>query len=415
MKHLDQNTASIWKNADFLKFWAAQTISLFGSVVTRDALPMAAILVLDASPIEISALMAAAAIAPLTIGFLAGVFVDRMRRKPILITCDIAQAILIITIPVAAYLESLSMAHLVLIAFLAACFAVVSKVADQSLLPTILKKKDLLEGNSKLEMSGALSEVGGASMAGILVQAFTAPVAILIDGLSFLVSAVTLASIKEKEYPPKPVIHNVKPTFWKDFKLGVFTVWERAQLRHMLMVQTGLAFFGGMVGATYYLIALKEAGLNPLFLGLLIGSGGIGSIVGATLVGRITRRLGFTRAVSWGIALNASFVISLSTAHGSLFIVIAIFLAHQIFGDAAGTAVYINMTTKLQTDSPAEFLGGIASIFNVLPSTLGLLGLICGGLCGEFLGLRSTLVIAGAGDIVVAFMAYQLFSTTGKQ
>ncbi len=346
---MDQDTASLWRNGDFLKFWSAQTISLFGWVVTRDALPMAAILVLSASPIEISVLMAASAMAPLSIGFLAGVWVDRVRRKPILITCDIAQAILLFTIPLAAYKGTLSIVHLILIAFLSGCFAVVSKVADQSLLPSILRKDELLEGNSKLEMSGALSEVGGASMAGILVQIFTAPMAILIDAFSFLVSAATLATIKKKESLMRPKLQNVKASFWMEFKLGISTVWEKAQLRHMLVVQMALAFFGGMVGAIYYLFALNEAGLNPMLLGFLVGSGGVGSLIGATLVKRVRDRLGFTRAVSFGIALNAAFIVFLSMTQGTLLIIIAFFLAQQIFGDAARTSVYINFTTNHKT------------------------------------------------------------------
>lgn len=415
MKHLDQDGATLWKNGDFLKFWSAQTISFFGSVVTRDALPMAAILVLSASPIEISVLMAASAIAPLTVGFLAGVWVDRVRRKPILITCDIAQAFLLFTIPVAFYLGSLTILHLVLIAFLAGCFAVVSKVADQSLLPTILKKEDLLEGNSKLEMSGAISEVGGASIAGILVQLFTAPMAILVDAFSFLFSAATLATIKKKESLIRTGRKNINSSIWRDFKLGVSTVWERVQLRHMLLVQMTLAFFLGIVGAIYYLFALKEAGLNPMLLGLLVGSGGIGSLIGATVVKSVRDRLGFIRSVSFGIALNAAFIICLSMAQGALLLIVAIFLGQQIIGDAAQTSVNINLTTKLQTDSPAEFLGRISSIFNVLPSTAGLLGLFAGGLCGEFFGLRATLVVAGAGNLAAAVLAYHLFSRIGKR
>ncbi len=415
MKHLDQDTASLLKNGDFLKFWSAQTISLFGSVVTRDALPLAAILVLSASPIEISILMAASAIAPLSVGLLAGVWVDRIKRKPILITCDITQAILLLTIPWAAYKGALSMAHLILIAFLAGCFAVISKVADQSFLPSILKKDDLLEGNSKLEMSGALSEVGGASLAGILVQMFTAPIAILIDAFSFLVSAATLVSIKTKESVDRTSLQNVSPSLWREFKLGFATVWENDRLRHMLFVQLGLAFFGWMVGAVYGLFALNEAGLNPMLLGLLVGSGGVGSLIGATLVKRVEGRLGFTRAVCIGIAVNAAAIIFLSTAQGMLILVVAIFLAQQIFGDAAQTLVYIILTTKLQINSPPEVLGRISSIFNVLPPTAGLLGLIAGGLCGEYLGLRTTLVVSGAGSLVVAVMAYHLFSRIGKR
>src|SRR5918997_3318482 len=187
------------RNANFVHLWGAATVSIFGSLVTRTALPFTAILLLNASPSAISVLRVAELLPGFLLGLVAGAWVDRLPRKPILIATDLGRALLIATIPLAAFLGWLGLGHLYLVAALVSALSVVFDVAYQSILPTLVKNDELVEANSKLSAAMSVAEASAFSSAGWLIQLLTAPAAMLIDALTFLVSASLVARIREPE------------------------------------------------------------------------------------------------------------------------------------------------------------------------------------------------------------------------
>ena len=194
----------LWRHPDFVKLWTGQTISLIGSQVTFLALPLTAVLVLNATPAQMGFLTAAGAIPSLLVGLFAGVWVDRHRRRPILIAADLGRAALLLLIPVAALLGVLRIEYLYIVAFLVGTLGLFFEVAHHSFLPSLVGREQLVEGNSKLEISDSVAEIVGPGLAGGLVQLVTAPIAIAVDAISFLISALFLGLIRTPEPAPKP-------------------------------------------------------------------------------------------------------------------------------------------------------------------------------------------------------------------
>ncbi|HPO58944.1 MAG TPA: MFS transporter, partial [Anaerolineaceae bacterium] len=179
---------SLWKNADFLKFWCGQTISEIGSHITRDGLPLLAVLTLGATPLQMGLLSAAGSLPVLLVSLHAGVWVDRLRRRPVMMAADAGLALALLTVPLAHFLGVLRIEQLYLVAMLTGVLAVIFDLAYHAYLPSLVERDHLVEGNSKMAFSESVAELAGSSLAGILVQLLTAPVAILVDSLSFLAS-----------------------------------------------------------------------------------------------------------------------------------------------------------------------------------------------------------------------------------
>ena len=194
----------LWRHPDFMKLWAGQTISEMGSRITRDGVPYTAVIVLNAPASQMGFLTAVGAASVLLFGLLAGVWVDRFRRRPIMIAADLARAVILASIPIAAFAHRLSMAQLYVVIALAGFCTVFFDVAYQSYMPSLVERENLLEGNSKLAMSASAAEIAGPSLTGFLVQLITAPIAILFDAISFLVSAVSVMLIRKPEPAHQP-------------------------------------------------------------------------------------------------------------------------------------------------------------------------------------------------------------------
>src|SRR5438874_10187910 len=194
----------LWRHPDFLKLWAGQTVSQFGSLISRFALPLVAVLTLDASPAQVAALQIAEIAPGLLVGLFAGACVDRLRRRPIMLWADVGRALLLFSIPAAALVGVLGVQQLYAVAILIGALSTFFDVAYHSYLPALVSRHALLEGNSKLQASAAVVEVGSFGIAGALVQLLTAPLAILVDAVSFVFSALSLASIRASEPETAP-------------------------------------------------------------------------------------------------------------------------------------------------------------------------------------------------------------------
>jgi len=239
----------LWRHSDFLKLWSAETISVFGSQFTGLALPLVAVLVLDASAFAVSALVVIEFLPFILFAIPAGVWVDRLRRKPILVIGDLARAGLLVTIPVAYALDALTLGHLYVVGFFVGICTVFFDVAYQSYLPSLVERAQLVEGNSKLEISRSTSQLTGPGAAGGIVSALGGPVAILIDSISFVVSAVFLFAIRKEEKLPEKVEGAVRPSMLADAREGLSFVIRNPYLRPISICTGSSNFFWSMGGA----------------------------------------------------------------------------------------------------------------------------------------------------------------------
>ena len=272
-----QHLGGLWRQPDFLKLWTGQTISELGSRITRDGLPLAAVLVLGATPAQMGLLTAVGSVAILLASLPAGVWVDRLRRKPVMIWADVGRAALLLTIPVAAFTGQLGIGLLCAVIALTGVLTVLFEAAYEAYLPSLVARENLLEGNSKLAVSSSLAEVLGPGLAGFLIQAITAPLAILFDSLSFLASVVSLIVIRKPE--PPPAAAHERQHVLREMRDGLRFVWHEPHLRALALAGATRSFFGSFIGVLYGLYAIRELGLNAAALGITIAMGGLGSLI----------------------------------------------------------------------------------------------------------------------------------------
>lgn len=387
----------LWKHRDFMRLWAGQTVSQLGSTITREALPYTAILTLHTTPLQMGLLGAASAAPLLLIGLFAGVWVDRMRRRPILIATDIGRALLLLSIPVAYLLGWLRIEQLYVVAALVGVLSVFFDVAYTAFLPALVERDQLVEGNSKLGMSGALAEIAGPSIGGALVQLISGPVTVLLDALSYVFSAFVLVRIRAVEPPPVP---SAQPQVWGELVDGLRAVRGNPLLRAIAISSAIRSFFGWFFGAIYGLYGLNELGLSPLLLGLTVACGGIGSLLGAVLVAPATRRFGLGRATIGALLISAAGSSLIWLAGGLPSAAVFLMIAAQIIGDLGQTFALINEVSLTQTITPDRILGRVNASMRVLSQGIGTLGMLVGGVLGTLIGLRPTVAIALLGSLV---------------
>jgi MFS family permease len=383
----------LWREPDFLKLWTGQTVSLFGSQITGTALQLTALLVLGASPAQMGLLAAIVSAPVLVFGLVAGVWVDRLRRRPVLIAADLIRAGLLATIPLAALLGQLRMAHLFIVAPLAGVLTVFFDVAFQSYVPTLVGRERIVEANGKLGVSASLSEVTGAGVAGVLVQLLTAPVAILIDAGSFVASAALLLAVRRPEKVPAKA-GLAERNAWRELREGAGYLVHNPSLRAMAGHDLIRWFFGNFFAGLYALFCLRELGLSPVLIGLTVAGGGVGNLLGALAAPGLTRRLGLGRAtlLALGVGGLVSFLIPL--AGGSLWLAFALVLAAQFVGDGFAAVYEIGSLSVRQAVTPDALLGRVNGSMYLITAGLGPLGAVVGGLLAEAIGVRATLFIA---------------------
>jgi MFS family permease len=390
----------LWGNSRFVHLWGAATVSTFGSLVTGTALPFTAILLLDASPSDIGVLRIAELVPGFLLGLVAGAWVDRLRRKPIMIATDLSRALLVVTIPVAAFLGWLGLGQLYVIAALASALSVCFDVAYQSFLPSLVKNEELVEANSKLSAAMSVAEASGFSTAGWLIQLLTAPVAMLIDALTFLASAGLVARIREPEFQPASRPAESRPSIASEVVEGLHTVWRQPVLRGMVIAGFAQNLAFGLIGTVFLLYVNQEVGFDPGILGMIFAVGGVSSFLGAMIAGRLPRfGIGAVMAASLLLAAIGQTFIPLATtanAIGVLFLV-----GQQIVADSALTVYDINQVSLRQAIAPAQVLGRVNASVRVTEFGAVLLGTVIAGYTGEMVGLRETLWLG----VALAFLS----------
>lgn len=383
----------LWGHADFRRLWAGQTISVFGSMITGTALPFTAILLLDAGAFEVALLSACRIVPGLLVGLPAGVWVDRLYRRPVMIAADAGRAALVASIPVAYAFDGLHLEQLYLVALTGGVLTMFFDVAYQAYLPSIVTRDELLEGNSKLTASAAAAEFSGFGVSGWLVQIFSGPIAMGIDAVTFVVSALFIGSIRAPEPPPAPAA--TRSTVAAEAVEGLRTVARAPLLRSIAFAMALYAVSFGIIGSVISLFALRELGFAPGVLGIIFGIGGLSSLTGAVLAPRAARTLGVGPSMITGLALMAMFSFLLPAARGETMLAAVLLLLPQIFGDGSFTMYQVNEISLRQSVVPERLLGRVNSCFHIVEHGSLLIGTLAGGLVGEVFGLRVALV-AGA-------------------
>jgi MFS family permease len=381
---------------DFRRLWIGQSISQIGSNITGVALPLTAVLVLKASPLQMEFLSGAGGATVLILGLFAGAWVDRLRRRPILIAADLGRAVVLGIIPLAATLHRLTIGDLYLVAVASSILTVLFDVSYQAYLPSLIARENILAGNSRLALTESIAEITGPGIAGILVQLITAPMALLFDAASFVCSAISVWLIRK----PEPVAtRTLEPHIGREISEGLGASWRDPLLRALAGRTATSAFFLGFGSSLYFLFATRELGLTAALLGPIIAIGGTSGLFGAFMTELLIRRFGFGRTLIGSAVTIGMAMLLIPLAHGSVAVCCAFLIAAQL-GDLAWPVYTISARSLRQAVTPDRLLGRVNSSTHLLFHGVLPLGAIAGGALAQAIGVRQALLIGAIGVLL---------------
>lgn len=386
------------RDHDFRDLFLSTTVAQVGYQITSLALPLAAVIALDVSELEVGVLSSMTMIAFVLIGLPAGAWVDRMRRRRVLIVSDIVRAAVLFTVPLAWWADALTIWQLYAVALVIGVFTVFFDVSYQSYLPHLVGREHLVEGNAKLETVRATAQLGGPVLAGQLIQWLTAPVAMAFDAAAMGASALLLLRIRRRE--PKPqVAHGSRIT--TEIKDGLRFVLRHRILASIIACTGTWNFWMGAFMAMIVVFLPRDLGMSPGEIGLFFGLFGVGGVFGAFAVGTATRWLGEGRTVWVSVAVTSPWILLIPAAEPGWRIWMGAFA--MAFVGVGGVVYNVTQVSFRQRLTPDNMLGRMnATVRFVVFGAYAIGGLVGGGL-GQLLGARTTLWIAAAG-ICLAFL-----------
>jgi MFS family permease len=382
----------LWHHLEFRRLWIGETVSQFGTMISQLALPLVAILIVHASTFEVGLLTAFETAAFLVVGLPAGAWVERMRFRSVLIVNDLIRAAVLGSIPLAQFLRILTIWQLYAAALVTGVSTVFFDVAYQSYLPQLVDRKLLVEGNAKLQGSESVSQVAGPSAGGLLIQALTAPYAVLIDALSFLWSAAWVTAIRAR--PPRPE-RQPDRDLRREIGVGLRFVLGNRLLRAIAMCTGSFNLFSSMGIAVIYVLLARDLHVSAGIIGLITSTSAVGGVIGSLVASRFAARVGQGPAIWISAAAIGPFGFVAPFVHRDWTLGL---LAVAQIGMWMGNVVYnVTQVSFRQGLCPPGLLGRMNATMRFLVwGTLPLGGLL-GGLLGTTIGVRGTLLVVAVG------------------
>jgi MFS family permease len=387
---------SLWRHADYVKVWSAATISQMGSQVSQLAIPFIAAVVLNATVFEV-ALLGTVEMLPFILFTLpAGAWLDRVRRRPVLVAGDFGRAAVLISIPIAYALGVLTIWQLYVVGFTAGFLTVLFDVADQSYLPVLLDADDLVDGNAKLQFSAAGAQIVGPAFAGGMIGLLAAPFAIVIDAASFLVSGGLISVIRKQETKPvrRLAADGSHTSLGQEIAEGLHYVLGNRYLR-MIAGATGTSNFGSsMAFAIFAVYVYKELLLSPALVGLTFGLGSFGVVLGAFVAAPLAKRFGVGAAIVGSMFINGPALLLLVFLPSTPLIAGALLLTAQFVMGLSAVIYNVNQVSFRQAITPLDMQGRMNATMRFIVWGTMPLGSVTGGILASFLPLRATVLIA---------------------
>jgi MFS family permease len=388
----------LWRHGDFLRLWTGETISQFGSQISQLAIPFTAILVLDATAFEVAALTTVEFLPFIIFTLPAGVWVDRMRRRRILIAGDVGRAVLLGSIPVAYVLDVLTLGQLFVVGFLVGICTVFFDVAYMSYLPSLVERNQIIEGNSKLEVTRSAAQIGGPGFAGILIEAFTAPYAVLLDAISFAASGLFIFRIRKIEQIPTAVERSdgKKSNMWTELKEGLAFVLSNPNLRAQAGCTSTSNFFSSVAFSIILVYAVRELDLSAGLIGFVFSLGALGGLLGALTATRISGRFGIGPTTIVMAAFFGPAMILYAIAPSGNTAVPLLVTAQLIFGFTVVVYNIVQVSYR-QAICPPILQGRMNSVMRFVVWGTIPLGTLAGGALATWIGLRETILVGAIG------------------
>lgn len=388
--------ASLWRHPDFVRVWSAAAVSILGSQITIIALPFIALTMLGASVFQVSLLAAVEMLPFLFFTLPAGAWLDRVRRRPVLVAADIGRGLALLTIPAAYILDSLTIEQLFVVAFVTGTFSAFFDIADASYLPAILDRDDLVDGNANLQISYSVAQIGGPTLGGNLIAVMAAPFAIAVDALSFFVSGGFISSIRRRETKPeRRVDASGQPTSMvAEVAEGLRYVLGNGYLRAIAASTGTTNLFGAALFGVFPVLIWHELKLPPAFFGTVMGLASVGFLAGAAVSSRLPNRIGLGRTIVLATALGPPAFLLLTLTPASLNVAAVTLFVGWFVAGMSQVIYNVAQVSLRQAITPSDMQSRMnATMRFIVWGTLPV-GSLLGGVMATLLPVRAALVIA---------------------
>ncbi|MFC5663899.1 MFS transporter [Kitasatospora misakiensis] len=386
---------SLWGHRDFTVFWAGDTVAQFGSQITLLAIPLTAAVTLQVDARAMGVLNALSYLPFLVLTLFAGVWADRSRRRPVMLVSTVCRAIVLAGVPLLYAADLLTIGWLSFAALLAGVFTVLFEVSYQAYLPSLVDREDLLEGNSKLQVSASVAQVAGPALAGWLAGWLSPQDAVLISAIAFAVSATGLGLVRRREEPPERA-RDRRPVR-REIAEGLRFTFGNRVLRACVLEAATYNMFWLVLETVFLLYATRERGMSAGTVGLVLGGGAVGSLVGSLLAKRISERLGVGPTVSLAMVVGCAAPVLVPLAGGPRPLLLALLVLSFFVGGVGTMVANIQVVSLRQTITPNALLGRMNASYRFVSWGVVPVGALLGGWLGGGIGLRPTLFVAAAG------------------
>ena len=383
----------LWSHHDFNRLWLSDTVSQIGNQFTNLALPILAVLSLHAGAFEIGLLMALQTLFFPILGLFVGVWADRLRKRPIMIVCNLGRMAGLASIPLAFFLSALTLYQLYAVAAINGIFTVFFEISYQSYLPVLIDREDLVEGNSKLQTSASGAQVVGPAVAGFVYQLVGGAITIAVDAIGYLISAISLISISKREARPEGNSPTGRPDFFAEMKEGIRIVFDNPTLWRITACTATSNFGSAIVGAVFVIFLLNILSFSPVLIGLLGTVGAVGFLLGTVVTPIVTKRLGLGMAIVIPAGITVINMAAPLAIYGHAFLIVG---AIGLITGIVLPIYKINQVSLRQTIVPDRVQGRMNATVRTINWGTMPVGAIIGGTLGTTVGVIGTILIGGA-------------------
>lgn len=386
----------LFRRRDFRLLWTAYAVSAVGSEVTVLAIPLAAAVLLGASPLQMGLLTAAGTAPYVGFALLAGAWIDRLpRRRPLLVAADLVAATALLTVPIAYLAGPLSVGHLVVVELVVGFARVTFRPAFQAHLPDVVLREELTAATGHLRAAESGAMLGGPGLGGALVQALTAPVAVVVDALSFLASALLVGRVQAPERVDDAPA--ARRRLRVEIAEGLGHMWRDRRMRAVAGAAANVNFFGLMIMALLVVYLTRERDFTPLMVAAVTVAGGVGALAGALLAPRVAARIGRGRTFLLATSVFSVGMFAFPAASGPRWLALAVLMGNEA---AVGVAIMLfDVTTSAFVLSavPRALHGRVNSSLSTVTQGVKPLGALAGGALATAIGMRPALWVAAVG------------------